>query len=186
MLDRIGDETAVATSLVRYQKGSRFAAHRHERGEEFLVLDGVFADEYGRYPAGTYVRNPPGSVHAPRSDEGCVLFVKLRQFVADDLTPVVVDTARFDGAVANDSTRVHRLHRFALEEVLLIDGGPGAEHLFEVAPVPREFLMLSGGADIAGHRLEPYAWLRVPAGRPVELRFVTAGRVFAKTRPVLE
>jgi anti-sigma factor ChrR (cupin superfamily) len=186
MLDRVGDETAVATSIVRYRSGSRFAAHRHDRGEEFLVLDGVFADENGSYPAGTYVRNPPGSAHSPRSDEGCVLFVKLRQFLADDLRPVVIDTVAIGRTVANGTTRVHRLHKFGTEDVALLDGGTGAEYAFERASVPRELLMLSGCAQAGQHRLYPRAWLRVPAHSPLELRFVEAGRVFVKTRPVLE
>ena len=66
MLDRIGDEVARATPIVRYAPHSRFSAHTHGGGEEFLVLDGVFQDEHGDYPAGTYVRNPPTSQsHAP-------------------------------------------------------------------------------------------------------------------------
>lgn len=186
MLDRVGDEIAVATSIVRYLKGSRFAAHRHERGEEFLVLDGVFADEHGSYPTGTYVRNPPGSAHTPRSDEGCVLFVKLRQFLADDLASVVIDTAAIECGAANGTTRVHPLHRFGAEDVVLLDGGLGAEYAFDGAPVPRELLMLSGVAEIAEYRLYPRAWLRVPARWPIRLRFVEAGRAFVKTRPVLE
>lgn len=186
MLDRVGDETAVATSIVRYRKGSRFAAHRHERGEELLVLDGVFSDEHGDYPAGTYVRNPPGSAHSPRSDEGCVLFVKLRQFLVDDLASVVIDTARLASTVANGTTRVHRLHRFGAEDVVLLDGGLGAEFAFDGTSVPRELLMLAGAAETEGYRLSPRAWLRVPAGSSMRLRFVEAGRVFVKTRPVLE
>src|SRR5579859_6313352 len=80
MLERDGGEVARATSLVRYAAGSRFERHEHGGGEEFLVLDGIFSDEYGDYPPGTYVRNPPGSHHAPFSRTGCTLFVKLRQF----------------------------------------------------------------------------------------------------------
>ena len=38
MLDRIGDEVARATSIVRYAPGSSFARHEHAKGEEFLVL----------------------------------------------------------------------------------------------------------------------------------------------------
>ena len=63
MLDRIGGEVARATSIVRYERDSAFAPHRHDAGEEFYVLDGVFSDEFGDYPVGTYVRNPPGSSH---------------------------------------------------------------------------------------------------------------------------
>ena len=75
MLDRIGGEVARATSIVRYAPGSRFSPHTHGGGEEFLVLEGVFEDEHGAYPAGSYVRNPPTSRHTPGSAPGCVLFV---------------------------------------------------------------------------------------------------------------
>lgn len=91
MLERDGDEVARATSVVRYRPGSRFPRHEHALGEEFLVLDGSFADELGEYPAGTYVRNPPGSGHAPWTEEGCVLFVKLRQFHPEDLERIAID-----------------------------------------------------------------------------------------------
>ena len=80
MLDRVGDEVARATSIVRYAAHSRFAPHTHTGGEEFLVLNGVFQDEQGDYPAGAYVRNPPTSSHTPRSEAGCTIFVKLWQF----------------------------------------------------------------------------------------------------------
>ncbi len=79
MLDRVGDEVARATSIVRYAPNSHFSAHAHGGGEEFLVLEGVFSDEHGDYPPGTYVRNPVGSCHTPRSDGGCTLFVKLHR-----------------------------------------------------------------------------------------------------------
>jgi anti-sigma factor ChrR (cupin superfamily) len=186
LLDRIGDEVAVATSIVRYRPLSRFAAHRHDRGEEFFVLDGVFADEHGNYPAGTYVRNPPGTRHTPRSDVGCTLFVKLRQFLPNDLESVVIDTTRIEMQVADGSTRSHLLHRCGAEEVLLVDGGAGAVRSFPAAAVPREVLLLSGEAEAEQHRLIPLGWLRVPAGRPLSLRFVRPGRAFVKTRPVIE
>jgi len=77
LLDRVGAEVARATSVVRYAPGSRFDAHTHGGGEEILVLEGVFSDETGDHPAGTYLRNPPGTRHAPFSEHGCVLLVKL-------------------------------------------------------------------------------------------------------------
>ena len=92
MLERQGDEVAKATSIVRYQAGSRFQSHHHELGEEILVLDGVFSDETGDYPAGTYVMNPPGSSHAPFSESGCTLFVKLRHLGPDQVEREVIDT----------------------------------------------------------------------------------------------
>ncbi len=92
MLDRNGDELAKATSIVRYQAGARFPSHIHEFGEEILVLDGVFSDEFGSYPAGAYIMNPPGSSHAPFSDDGCTLFVKLRHLGSEQLERESVDT----------------------------------------------------------------------------------------------
>ena len=77
MLDRIGGEVARATTIVRYAPESRFSAHVHAGGEEYIVLDGVFQDEYGDFPTGTYVRNPPTSSHTPGSAPGCTIFVKL-------------------------------------------------------------------------------------------------------------
>jgi anti-sigma factor ChrR (cupin superfamily) len=73
MLDRIGDEVARATSLVRYAPKSRFPGHIHGGGEEYFVLQGVFSDDKGDYPAGTYVRNPIGSRHVPFSTDGCII-----------------------------------------------------------------------------------------------------------------
>jgi anti-sigma factor ChrR (cupin superfamily) len=92
MLDRIGEELAKATSIVRYEPNTRFAPHHHDHGEEILVLDGVFSDEFGRYPAGTYLMNPPGSSHAPFSETGCTLFVKLRHLGTDQHQREVVNT----------------------------------------------------------------------------------------------
>ena len=76
MLDRRGGEVARATSIVRYAPGSRFERHSHGGGEEILVLAGVFQDDQGSYPAGSWLRNPPGSVHRPWSEFGCTIWVK--------------------------------------------------------------------------------------------------------------
>ena len=103
MLDRLGDEVAKATSIVRYQAGSKFKKHIHELGEEILVLDGVFSDEAGDYPAGTYIMNPPGSAHTPFSQQGCTLFVKLRHLGSDQVHRELVDTKNspwYQGMVA--------------------------------------------------------------------------------------
>src|SRR5690242_18497475 len=92
MLDRIGDEVARATSIVRYAAGSRFSPHTHGGGEELLVLDGVFEDEHGAFAAGSYVRNPPTSRHTPGSSAGCILFVKLWQFDRADRKELRLNT----------------------------------------------------------------------------------------------
>jgi anti-sigma factor ChrR (cupin superfamily) len=81
-----------ATSIVRYAPHSHFSPHAHSGGEEFLVLDGVFQDDHGDSPTGSYIRNPPTSHHTPRSVSRCVIFVKLWQFDPDDRTQVRLDT----------------------------------------------------------------------------------------------
>lgn len=92
MFERHGGEIAKATSIVRYLPGSQFKAHVHDLGEEIFVLEGVFSDETGDYPAGTYLMNPPGSSHTPSSKLGCTLFVKLRHLGPDQVLREVINT----------------------------------------------------------------------------------------------
>lgn len=102
LLERDGGEIARATSIVRYDAGATFALHEHGLGEEILVLDGTLGDEFGDYGPGTYLKNPPGSSHAPFSVGGCTLFVKLRHLPPDDTKRVVVHTRQspwFQGMV---------------------------------------------------------------------------------------
>src|SRR5262249_41446425 len=121
MLDRIGDEVARATSIVRYAPDSHFSPHVHGGGEEFLVLDGVFQDEHGDYPAGSYIRNPPTSKHTPGSEPGCVLFVKLWQFDPNDRTEVRLDTRKSPYVADRDRPGVETMPLFhdAHEDVRL-------------------------------------------------------------------
>lgn len=88
-------ERGHATSIVKYEAGSFFRSHPHPGGEEIFVMQGVFSDESGDYPAGSYFRNPPGTSHAPHSKDGCELFVKLHQFKADDRVQICIDTNTF-------------------------------------------------------------------------------------------
>ena len=124
-LDRDGGEVARATSIVRYDPGATFNSHSHDGGEEVFVLEGVFEDDEGRYPAGTYLRNPPGSSHAPGSMDGCKLFVKLRQFQQGDADRVRIDTGRAEwrqGLVPG--LGVMPLHQFGHENVALVRWQP--------------------------------------------------------------
>ena len=91
-LYRVGGEDGPVTRRVRYAPGGAFRPHAHPEGEEIRVLDGVFADERGDYPAGTDLLNPDGSRHAPRSDGGCLLFVRLRQSPGAERPRIVLDT----------------------------------------------------------------------------------------------
>jgi len=163
MLDRIGDEVARATTIVRYAPDSRFPAHVHGGGEEFVVLDGVFQDEHGDFPAGSYVRNPPTSRHTPGSAQGCTIMVKLWQFDPDDRTHVVIDTNRI-GSVA-DAARpgvaVTPLFRDAREDVRLERWNAGAA--FDLAwQGGAELFVLDGGFTQEGERFRRHSWLRLP------------------------
>ena len=91
-LERMAAESGRATSIVRYAPGSSFKSHAHPLGEEILVLQGTFADEHGSYPAGTWLKNPPGSQHAPSSPDGCLLFVKLCHMSEADTNTECINT----------------------------------------------------------------------------------------------
>jgi len=180
MLDRDGGEVARATSIVAYPAGSRFAAHRHDLGEEFLVLEGVFADEQGRYPAGTYVRNPPGSSHSPYSDEGCVLFVKLRQFALDDTRHVAIDTHNADWIETAPGLSTLVLHRHGKERVSLLRLAAGAAIADTCWPGGLEILMLSGVLKEAGVLYPGGSWMRWPAGSQRRLRCAESAVLYLK------
>jgi hypothetical protein len=154
-LERDGDEIARATSIVRYAPGSHFPVHTHDRGEEFLVLDGVFSDEHGDYPAGTYVRNPPGSRHAPCARDGCTIFVKLRQFDLADTARVV--------RWATPGT----LHEFAGERTMIVEAAT------LVLPPRCELLVLDG----------PDAWTWVRSGAAsAQFAAAMSSRMYVKLR----
>ena len=163
MLDRIGAEVARATTIVRYAPGSHFSSHVHTGGEEFFVLEGVFQDEHGDFPAGSYIRNPPTSAHTPGSDEGCTIFVKLWQFDLADRNQVRIDTNSrpYADAPARPGVSVMPLHDDANESVSLEHWEPGAEVELN-APKGMEILVLEGGFEEGGDQFEPQSWLRCP------------------------
>jgi hypothetical protein len=162
MLERDGEEIARATSIVRYAPGSRFKTHRHDLGEEFLVLEGVFSDEHGGYPVGTYVRNPPGSSHAPSSRDGCVIFVKLRQMQTADQTHVVRRTAEERWPETDQSgVSTLRLYESASEAVALIRLAPRGRLVMPAGDGRQECLVVAGDIHHAGHgELRPWDWFR--------------------------
>ncbi len=164
-LDRVGGEQARATSLVRYAAGSSFSAHEHGGGEEFLVLAGTFSDEHGDYPVGTYVRNPPGSRHRPFSEEGCTLFVKLRQFAPDDHKPVVIDTrAATWSKVSPAGLSRLTLHTHGDDKVELVRFAPNARVASDPHPGGEEVFVLEGVlSDESGH-YPAGVWVRDPPG----------------------
>ena len=162
-LERAASESGQVTSVVRYAPGSRFAAHTHPLGEEIFVLSGVFADESGEYPAGTYLRNPPGSRHAPFSTDGCELLVKLDQFDPDDRERVCIRTgeaAWLPGQV--EGLAVLPLHSFGVEHTALVRWAPGTRFAPHVHPGGEEIFVLDGTFEDEDGRYPAGAWLRNP------------------------
>jgi anti-sigma factor ChrR (cupin superfamily) len=165
---RVGPvESGQVTSVVRYEPSSTFHAHDHPDGEEILVLDGVFSDEHGDWPAGTYLLNPEGFRHAPFSRDGCVLFVKLRQFPGRTRAHVALrtdtvawqPTARAGVAVRPlysqtgfaDSMRLERWARGV--ELERVDYANGAE-----------LFVIEGSFADADGTFAAGSWLRLPPG----------------------
>ncbi|OJY63088.1 MAG: cupin [Sphingobium sp. 66-54] len=186
MLFRIGEEKARATSIVRYAPGSHFARHGHPGGEEFLVLEGTFQDEIGDFPVGTYVRNPPGTGHAPGSEDGCIIFVKLWQFGATDRERVVARPG--DGKAITLRPGVissFLLFQNASEHVMLETWQPDAEVNLG-NPEGLELLVLKGSFDSESDTLACWSWLRLPPGEPLTAHVGPEGAsVWFKSAPLL-
>jgi quercetin dioxygenase-like cupin family protein len=164
-LYRLGGEQARATSLVRYAPGSHFSAHLHSGGEEFLVIDGVFEDEHGRYPAGSYVRNPPGSRHTPGASEGCMIFVRLRQFHSEDREQLATELN-----VHGDQLLFENRH-----ERVWIQAIQANARIELSNPRGLELLVLDGAVAGEDFLLQPLSWMRLPPGMPLEATAGTGG-----------
>lgn len=182
MLERDGEEVARATSIVRYAPGSSFSAHSHGLGEEFLVLEGVFSDEHGDYPPGTYVRNPPGSRHSPHSRDGCALFVKLRQMDVEDRQFVRVDTASTPWSPGSEpGLLVMPLHAGERETVALIKLEPGTCLERRHHPAGEEIWVLEGVLEDDAGAYPKGTWLRNPPGSSYALRSHVGCVFYTKT-----
>ena len=182
MLDRVGEEKARATSLVRYAPSSYFPHHLHPGGEEILVLSGTFSADDTHYPVGWYLRNPPASGHRPYSEEGAVIFVKLRQMSSDESNPVAIDTQdsanwqRQDNRdvcpLFLDSNEQVSLQRINADELLFdasIDGGA-------------ELLVVAGELIDDDQVYQRGGWIRFPIGEQPQAKAGPEGAtVYLKT-----
>src|SRR5215470_10852399 len=186
MLFRVGGEVARATSVVRYAPGSAFPRHTHGGGEEIFVLDGIFQDEHGDYPAGSYFRNPPGTSHVPAAKNGCTIFVRLWQYRDGDGAQIVRQPGEGEQieprAGASGATV---LFDDGHEEVRLEDW-KGSETVTIANPRGLEFFVLSGRLMINGETLEAESWGRLPAGTGLTATVGPAGaRLWLKDAPLL-
>jgi anti-sigma factor ChrR (cupin superfamily) len=165
MLERDGEEVARATSVVRYAPNSHFSAHTHGGGEEFLVLEGIFSDEYGDYPAGTYIRNPVGSTHTPFSKDGCTILVKLWQMHPDDQQRVAIATKQTpwaNGLVKG--LQVMPLHSYGTENVALVKWDAGTQFQPHMHLGGEEIFVVDGVFEDEFGAYPKGTWLRNPSG----------------------
>jgi len=178
-------ESGQVTSVVRYEPGSRFAAHDHPEGEEILVLDGVFSDEHGDWPAGTYLLNPEGFRHGPFSKPGCLLFVKLRQFPGRERRHVALDTHALAWLPSARSGVSEKLlyEQEGFSDLTRLERWDEGVDLGVVAYVQgAELFVLDGAfADESGEHARG-TWLRFPVGAKHHPRASAAGcTLYVKT-----
>jgi anti-sigma factor ChrR (cupin superfamily) len=160
-------EAGMVTSIVRYDAASAFPVHDHPGGEEIFVLDGTFSDEHGDYPTGSYLLNPEGYRHAPSSKDGCVLFVKLRQYAGRDRHHITLDT----GALA---WRPGSADGITVKPLYAQDGYPEQIRLLRIAagsgpfphdhPEGEEVFVLDGAYEDERGRYPAGTWVREPPG----------------------
>lgn len=182
MLDRIGKEVARATSIVRFAPGARFDAHTHGGGEEFVVLDGVFSDETGDFPAGTYVRNPVGTSHAPHTDPGCTILVKLHQFDPSDTRQFHIDIASAEYApTGRKGVEAALLHKVPRETVQALRLAPGAAVPADTGLGGEEIFVLEGEIENDLGRFGKGSWLRTPPGQGHAFRSAPGALLWVKT-----
>lgn len=164
MLEREAAESGRTTSVVRYAPGSHFPKHIHTGGEEFLVLEGVFSDEHGDYPAGTYVRNPPNTQHAPLTKTGCVIFVKLCQYQGGDDKRFAADSNNDNiwETAGNTGIRQCVLHRFGSEIVCLERWEANSRKVFAEHD-GEEFFILEGSLASDESVYQAGTWARYPS-----------------------
>lgn len=185
-LEREAAETGQVTSIVRYNPGTFFPAHQHPAGEEILVLNGVFEDEHGHYPAGSYFRNPPGSSHTPGSSAGCVLLVKLNMFADGDSQAVNIETDKqpwLPGLV--DGLEVMPLHSFGHESTALVRWQPGTRFNPHRHFGGEEIYVLDGVFADEHGSYPTGTWLRSPDGSQHHPYTETGCIIFVKTGHLL-
>ncbi len=161
-LAREDAERGHATSLVKFEPGASFNEHDHPLGEEILVLSGTFSDHSGDYHTGSYFRNPEGFKHAPFSEQGCVLFVKLHQFQPGDDQHLVIDTQKKCWSAGLGGLSVMPLHSYQGESTALVKWPKGERFQAHRHFGGEEIFVISGEFIDEHGRYPQGTWLRSP------------------------
>ncbi|TEW56213.1 cupin [Psychromonas sp. RZ22] len=150
------------TSIVEYAADSYFSEHKHPNGEEIFVLEGVFSDQDGDYPAGTYIRNPPNSRHKPFSKLGCLIFVKLNQFDHQDTKAIRINSNETEWLQGIGNLQVMPLHDFEGQHTALVKW-PAGEHFQPHKHFGgEEILVISGVFQDEFACYPKHTWIRSP------------------------
>jgi anti-sigma factor ChrR (cupin superfamily) len=167
-LHRVGPaESGQVTSVVRYEAGAKFPAHNHPQGEEILVLEGIFSDEHGDWPAGTYLLNPEGFSHAPFSENGCTLFVKLRQYPGQDRNHIALQTAQapWIPSVRKISSWKKLYAQEPYSDFMRLEAWDTPAELGQINfPQGAELFVLKGSFSEESASYSTHSWLRIPPG----------------------
>ncbi|MBN0987273.1 cupin domain-containing protein [Amphritea pacifica] len=161
-LAREDAEQGHATSIVRYDPGASFSSHEHPKGEEILVLQGVFSDQSGDYAAGTYFRNPEGFSHAPFSCEGCIILVKLHQFQPDDRAHLTVQTNTVSWVWTDSVLQRLDLHQNNDEQVFMLKSQADVELDLSNALKGLELFVIEGELFENQQLFSQGCWIRRP------------------------
>ncbi|NQZ08772.1 MAG: cupin domain-containing protein [Algicola sp.] len=161
-LAREDAEKGHATSLVKFEAGSSFNEHDHPLGEEILVLEGTFSDHTGDYGPGSFIRNPKGFCHAPFSEAGCVLFVKLHQFQSGDDSQINIDTQSAQWHQGQGGLKVMPLHSFNTESSALVLWPAGEKFQPHLHAGGEEIWVISGEFIDEHGRYPAGSWIRSP------------------------
>ncbi len=155
-------EQGHATSLVKFEPGSSFTEHDHPLGEEIIVLEGIFSDHTGDYPAGSYLRNPKGFKHAPFSHDGCIIFVKLHQFQKDDYQHICLKTTEHSWRQGQGGLQVMPLHSHNGENTALVKWPAGERFTAHRHFGGEEIFVLQGEFCDEHGRYPQGTWIRSP------------------------
>jgi anti-sigma factor ChrR (cupin superfamily) len=161
-LERSAENTGHTTSFVTFSPNANHPQHIHTQGEEILVLEGVFSDEKGDYPARTYIRNPPGSYHTTFSKKGCKLFVKSEQFQEGDNQRLVIKPEDQQWRQGIGGLKILSLHEFGTESSAFV-AWPKNEVFQSHSHFGGEEIVVISGTFIDEHGEYPEGtWIRSP------------------------
>ena len=183
-----GPESGQVTSVVRYLPGAAFPEHDHPEGEEIFVLEGTFSDQLGHATAGMHVFNPEGHRHAPYSEEGCLILVKLRQYAGEGRTYQRVVTGDLEWQPTH-ATGVRA--KLIYEDPRFPDRTSLEEWEAGASPGPRvfeggvEIFVIEGELTEGDAHYQAGTWLRCPDGDTLDARTAERTILYVKTGGVV-